>query len=105
MSTKPQTHKRDVILEFHSSPDAILNALHQAGGQVISRSQCKERGKPEPASSKTQVALFATSASGERLSKAVDAMRYMLYGLALDARQAVIAQQAIDEAVDAVREW
>lgn len=26
--------KRDIILEFHSSPDAILNALHQAGWQV-----------------------------------------------------------------------
>src|SRR5262245_61829000 len=27
--------KRDIILEFHSSPDAILNALHQAGWQII----------------------------------------------------------------------
>ena len=35
----PQKHKHDVILEFHSSPDAILNALHQAGWQVIPKAQ------------------------------------------------------------------
>lgn len=27
--------KRDIILEFYSSPDAILNALHQAGWKVV----------------------------------------------------------------------
>jgi hypothetical protein len=27
-------HKHDVILDFHSSPDAILNALHQAGWAI-----------------------------------------------------------------------
>lgn len=43
--------------------------------------------------------------AGNRLAAAADAIRYMLYGLALDARQACIAQKAIDEAVDAVREW
>jgi hypothetical protein len=43
-------------------------------------------------------------AAGEKLADGIDAIRGMLYGLALDARQAVIAQKAIDEAVDARRE-
>ena len=43
--------------------------------------------------------------AGEKLCKGLDAIRHMLYGLALDARQACIAQKAIDEAVDARREW
>lgn len=33
----PKKDKREVILEFHSSPDAILNALHQAGWRIIPR--------------------------------------------------------------------
>src|SRR5438552_19185095 len=41
--SKPLKHKRDVILEFNSSPDAILNALHQAGWQIIPK-----QSEPEP---------------------------------------------------------
>jgi len=31
-------HKRDIILQFCSNPDAVLNALHQEGWQVIPKS-------------------------------------------------------------------
>lgn len=31
----PDRHKRDVLLEFVSNPDAALNALHQAGWKVV----------------------------------------------------------------------
>ena len=31
--------KRDVILAFHSSPDAILNALHQGGWAIVPRDE------------------------------------------------------------------
>jgi hypothetical protein len=44
-------HKRDVILEFYPSPDAILNALHQAGWKVVERSHetaaQPQRGEPK----------------------------------------------------------
>jgi uncharacterized protein YgfB (UPF0149 family) len=42
---------------------------------------------------------------GDKLAQSVDHIRYMLYGLSLDARQAQIAQKAIDEAIDSVRSW
>jgi hypothetical protein len=37
INEQPRKHKRDVILEFYSSPDKILNALHQAGWEVRPR--------------------------------------------------------------------
>lgn len=38
----PLKHKRDVILELYSSPDAILNALHQAGWTVVTKHELTE---------------------------------------------------------------
>lgn len=43
--------------------------------------------------------------AGDNLCAALNRIRMMLYGLALDMRQAGIAQRAIDEAVDAERKW
>jgi hypothetical protein len=34
-------HKRDIILEFCSNPDAVLNALHQAGWKVVPKSDAE----------------------------------------------------------------
>jgi hypothetical protein len=34
---KPSKDKRDVILSFCSNPDAVLNALHQAGWAIVPR--------------------------------------------------------------------
>lgn len=31
--------KREIILDFHGSPDAILNALHQAGWKVVPKEE------------------------------------------------------------------
>ncbi len=43
----PFRHKRDVILDFHSSPDAILNALHQAGWRVTPIAQAQRSEQQE----------------------------------------------------------
>jgi hypothetical protein len=44
--------------------------------------------------------------AGDRLAEGLAKIRRMLYGLCLtDPRQAWLAQKAIDEAVDAQREW
>lgn len=34
-------HKRDVILQFCSNPDAVLNALHQSGWSVVTKDEAK----------------------------------------------------------------
>jgi hypothetical protein len=43
--------KRDIILEFAPNPDAVLNALHQGGWQVIPKplSGGDSAGRPERA--------------------------------------------------------
>jgi hypothetical protein len=42
----PMKHKRDIILQFCSNPDAVLNALHQEGWQVVPKSHDEQVRKP-----------------------------------------------------------
>jgi hypothetical protein len=41
----PTADKRDVILQFASNPDAVLNALHQAGWRVVPKLAKVKEGK------------------------------------------------------------
>ncbi len=41
MDNLPIKDKRDILLAFHSSPDALLNALHQGGWVIIPQSELK----------------------------------------------------------------
>ena len=58
---------------------------------------------PETLSAVSSMRLLA---AGDRLAEGLANIRRMLYGLGLpDPRQAWLAQKAIEEAVDAQRNW
>lgn len=45
--------KRDIILDFHGSPDAILNALHQGGWAIVPKEEVLRPGGPSHPDKKT----------------------------------------------------